>query len=218
MESQFRALDIEIQNQPLPAPYADWRCLISCNDCSAKSNVPFHFLGLRCDNCLSYNTSQIRILRPEDGPGANGPGTPGVQRVGSPFGANIAVPAVATLAGLAMERGLGNALDNTPQGTPTGTSNANLTPPQTLTMEERRRSGASSIEIATGLDIDHGDEDLIVDDDGGWVTDSDDGTRESEDDDYDDNESRSTRRHGEDDEDDDDDDDEDELINLIGHL
>lgn len=69
MESQFRGLDAEIEAQPLPIPYDRWRCLITCNDCSAKDNVPFHFLGLKCENCKSYNTSQIRILRPEDGVG-----------------------------------------------------------------------------------------------------------------------------------------------------
>ncbi|KAI5813391.1 zinc-ribbon-domain-containing protein, partial [Pyronema omphalodes] len=67
MESQFRQLDVEIDAQPLPTPYDRWRCLISCNDCTARSNVPFHFLGLRCENCRSYNTSQLKILRPEDG-------------------------------------------------------------------------------------------------------------------------------------------------------
>ncbi|KAL7276551.1 hypothetical protein RUND412_000431 [Rhizina undulata] len=67
MESQFRALDAEIEKQPLPHPYDSWRCLITCNDCSAKSNVSFHFLGLKCETCKSYNTSQVRILRPEDG-------------------------------------------------------------------------------------------------------------------------------------------------------
>ncbi|KAF8474968.1 zinc-ribbon-domain-containing protein [Kalaharituber pfeilii] len=66
MESQFRALDNEIAHQPLPPPYDSWRCLISCNDCSARSNVPFHFLGLKCDTCRSYNTSQVRLIRPED--------------------------------------------------------------------------------------------------------------------------------------------------------
>ncbi|KAI5809012.1 zinc-ribbon-domain-containing protein [Peziza echinospora] len=67
MESQFRALDIEISSQPLPAPYDNWRCLISCNDCSARSNVSFHFLGLKCEICRSYNTRQIRLIKPEEG-------------------------------------------------------------------------------------------------------------------------------------------------------
>lgn len=66
MESQFRALDNEIANQVLPAPYDAWRSLISCNDCSARSNVPFHFLGLKCETCRSYNTNQVRLIRPEE--------------------------------------------------------------------------------------------------------------------------------------------------------
>lgn len=63
MESQFRALDNEIANQVLPAPYDTWRSLIACNDCSARSNVPFHFLGLKCETCRSYNTNQVRLIR-----------------------------------------------------------------------------------------------------------------------------------------------------------
>ena len=66
MESHFRQLDIEIAHQPLPPPYDAWRCMISCNDCSTKCNVPFHFLGLKCDECKSYNTSQVKLIRPED--------------------------------------------------------------------------------------------------------------------------------------------------------
>ncbi|TGZ80392.1 zf-CHY-domain-containing protein [Ascodesmis nigricans] len=205
MESQFRALDIEIQNQPLPAPYSDWRCLISCNDCAAKSNVSFHFLGLKCNNCQSYNTSQIRILRPEDEPNATaappaGGNSPTVSR--PPFATNMAVPSVATL---------GMALAGAPQESSTSAS-ATLSPEA---IEERRRSGASTIEIATGLEIDHGDDDLIVDDDGGWVTESEPETEGSE---YDESADGRKRDDIEEEDDDDDDDPEYELINLIGHL
>ncbi|KAK7208041.1 hypothetical protein BZA70DRAFT_224298, partial [Myxozyma melibiosi] len=48
MESQFRLLDREIERQALPEPYNLWRSVVYCNDCSAKSEVPFHFLGLKC--------------------------------------------------------------------------------------------------------------------------------------------------------------------------
>ncbi|KAK9461651.1 uncharacterized protein V1516DRAFT_622694 [Lipomyces oligophaga] len=67
MESQFRLLDREIERQVLPEPYSHWRSVISCNDCSAKCNVPFHFLGLRCDMCKSYNTALIKLIKPEEG-------------------------------------------------------------------------------------------------------------------------------------------------------
>lgn len=66
MEAQFRIMDTEIEHQPLPPPYADWRSIVTCNDCSAKSNVKFHFLGQKCDNCRSYNTNQVKLLKPED--------------------------------------------------------------------------------------------------------------------------------------------------------
>ncbi|KAK6339067.1 hypothetical protein TWF696_009857 [Orbilia brochopaga] len=71
MESRFRYLDYEIQRQPLPDPYKFWHCHIICNDCSAKSDVPFHFLGLKCDTCKSYNTCEVKLIRPEDQPGSS---------------------------------------------------------------------------------------------------------------------------------------------------
>ncbi|KAA8916236.1 hypothetical protein TRICI_001633 [Trichomonascus ciferrii] len=67
MEAQFRILDTEIANQPLPEPYSGWRSIVICNDCSAKSNTPFHFLGLKCQTCRSYNTAQIGLIKPEEG-------------------------------------------------------------------------------------------------------------------------------------------------------
>ncbi|KAH8899527.1 zf-CHY-domain-containing protein, partial [Thozetella sp. PMI_491] len=48
METQFRNLDIMILNQPMPAEYRDTRAIISCNDCSAKSQTAYHWLGLKC--------------------------------------------------------------------------------------------------------------------------------------------------------------------------
>ncbi|ANB15599.1 Zinc finger protein 420 [Sugiyamaella lignohabitans] len=66
MEASFRILDAEIASQVLPEPYVNWRSIIVCNDCSAKSNVPFHFLGLKCSTCRSYNTSQLKLIKPEE--------------------------------------------------------------------------------------------------------------------------------------------------------
>ncbi|KAF3936388.1 hypothetical protein ABW19_dt0201425 [Dactylella cylindrospora] len=73
MESRFRYLDYEIQRQPLPEPYKHWHCHIICNDCSAKSDVPFHFLGLKCDTCKSYNTCEVKLIRPEEDPNNTSP-------------------------------------------------------------------------------------------------------------------------------------------------
>ncbi|RAK74094.1 RING finger and CHY zinc finger domain-containing protein [Aspergillus fijiensis CBS 313.89] len=63
MESTFRNLDRTIESQPMPAEFKDTKALVYCNDCSAKSVVRYHWLGLRCDLCESYNTAQIRLVR-----------------------------------------------------------------------------------------------------------------------------------------------------------
>ncbi|KAJ5935876.1 hypothetical protein N7454_005174 [Penicillium verhagenii] len=62
MESTFRNLDRTIESQPMPDEFKDTKGLIYCNDCSAKSVVKYHWLGLKCDLCESYNTAQIRLL------------------------------------------------------------------------------------------------------------------------------------------------------------
>lgn len=66
MEAQFRVLDREISLQPLPEPYCQWTCIIQCNDCNAKSSCSYHVLGLKCDNCKSYNTFQKKLIKPEE--------------------------------------------------------------------------------------------------------------------------------------------------------
>ncbi|KAJ5768829.1 hypothetical protein N7520_003388 [Penicillium odoratum] len=63
MESTFRNLDRTIGSQPMPSEFKDTKGLIYCNDCGAKSVVKYHWLGLKCDLCESYNTAQIRLLQ-----------------------------------------------------------------------------------------------------------------------------------------------------------
>lgn len=65
-EAQFRVLDQEIRQLPLPAPYNMWRCIISCNDCKGKSNCAYHVIGLKCKYCQSYNTTQLKVIKPEE--------------------------------------------------------------------------------------------------------------------------------------------------------
>lgn len=64
MAAQFRILDRDIEQQPMPDPYSKWSAVVVCNDCLAKSEVKFHFLGLKCTNCGSYNTAQHKIIKP----------------------------------------------------------------------------------------------------------------------------------------------------------
>ncbi|KFY08060.1 hypothetical protein V492_06576 [Pseudogymnoascus sp. VKM F-4246] len=62
METQFRTLDRAIEVQPMPEQFQDTRAMITCNDCRAKSAVPYHWLGLKCAVCDSYNTIQLNII------------------------------------------------------------------------------------------------------------------------------------------------------------
>jgi len=62
METQFRNLDRAIQNQPMPPQFQDTKAMVACNDCYAKSAVKYHWLGLKCAICDSYNTAQLSIL------------------------------------------------------------------------------------------------------------------------------------------------------------
>ena len=64
MESQFRRLDRHIDTQPMPEEYRDTKAIIHCNDCFHKSVVPFHWLGLRCEHCEGYNTTQLEVINP----------------------------------------------------------------------------------------------------------------------------------------------------------
>ena len=66
MESQFRNLDVAIQTQPMPAEFQDTTAVVLCNDCSGKSTVKYHWLGLKCSICRSYNTVELQILGPDD--------------------------------------------------------------------------------------------------------------------------------------------------------
>lgn len=71
VETQFRILDQEIRQLPLPHPYNMWRCIISCNDCKGKSSCQYHVLGLKCKYCQSYNTNQLKLIKPEEESAAN---------------------------------------------------------------------------------------------------------------------------------------------------
>ena len=103
MESKFRSFDMAILTQPMPPEYRDARAIVSCNDCSAKSQTAYHWLGLKCSLCSSYNTIQLQLLHmpgQEDTQPSSGPATDwtqlGVQPVTSGNGAR-------RLSGLAAE-------------------------------------------------------------------------------------------------------------------
>lgn len=64
MESMFRRLDKHLEEQPMPKEYANTRAVILCNDCEAKTSTTYHWGGLRCEVCLSYNTVELLLLNP----------------------------------------------------------------------------------------------------------------------------------------------------------
>lgn len=62
METQFRNLDIVIQSQPMPEEFRDTKAVILCNDCSGRCTVPYHWVGLKCAICQSYNTVELQMI------------------------------------------------------------------------------------------------------------------------------------------------------------
>lgn len=66
MDISFRQLDRAIALQPMPAEFEDTKALVICNDCRGKSSVAYHWLGLKCAECDSYNTTQLQLIGPND--------------------------------------------------------------------------------------------------------------------------------------------------------
>ena len=52
-------MDEMVEKQPMPKEYAELDTNILCNDCNQKATVKLNFIGMKCPNCKSYNTSQI---------------------------------------------------------------------------------------------------------------------------------------------------------------
>lgn len=59
MEALFTNLANIIREQPMPEEFENVTSTILCNDCSAKCTTKYHFLGLRCQICRSYNTVEL---------------------------------------------------------------------------------------------------------------------------------------------------------------
>lgn len=52
-------LEKEIENTPMPDEYKNIKVKILCNECNTKSETLFHFYGMKCSNCKSFNTQRI---------------------------------------------------------------------------------------------------------------------------------------------------------------
>jgi len=63
MEGAWASRARDIQLQPMPG---DLRRVVNimCNDCESKSsNRPWHFLGVQCVSCRSFNTIVEQVVR-----------------------------------------------------------------------------------------------------------------------------------------------------------
>lgn len=58
MTQYWLRLDEEVAQTPMPTEYQNMTVNILCNDCSKRSTAPFHVLGMKCESCKSYNTTQ----------------------------------------------------------------------------------------------------------------------------------------------------------------
>ncbi|KAJ8305531.1 hypothetical protein KUTeg_016076 [Tegillarca granosa] len=63
MSEVWKQLDEEIATTPMPDEYKDFKVQILCRDCHKESRVVFHVIGLKCQDCGSYNTA--RTAEPE---------------------------------------------------------------------------------------------------------------------------------------------------------
>jgi hypothetical protein len=190
MEYQFRNHDLAILNQPMPPEYRDARAVVSCNDCRAKCQTAYHWLGLKCTVCQSYNTTQLKLL--------NMPGEGGTERAFEEGGEiDIPFPPPSTFAPQPLP--LEDLLELEP-GSPL---------PEVVAPETWGSSDVDEEDDGDLLDLFWGRDHL---DRGNAVT------SESAGDIDEDEEEESSEEEGceEEEEDDDDDDDEDEIV-LVGH-
>ena len=73
MEGQFLRLRQHIESQPMPPEFQDTKAWVYCNDCSAKTLVKYHWLGLSCAVSVHQNSlgealviadvHQVRLLQ-----------------------------------------------------------------------------------------------------------------------------------------------------------
>lgn len=62
MEMQFRHLERAIDSQPMPPQFEDTKAFVYCNDCSAKTTVKYHWLGLKCAVSVGFSLSTEAYL------------------------------------------------------------------------------------------------------------------------------------------------------------
>ncbi|XP_027023931.1 RING finger and CHY zinc finger domain-containing protein 1 [Tachysurus fulvidraco] len=58
MKGYWEERDAEIAESPMPPELKNRKVKILCNDCQHRCTVDYHVLGMKCNGCGSYNTSQ----------------------------------------------------------------------------------------------------------------------------------------------------------------
>ena len=64
MREYFNLLDSAVRMQPMPPAYVATTSNIYCQDCCKMGNVSYHFVGLKCQHCGSYNTREMQRVDP----------------------------------------------------------------------------------------------------------------------------------------------------------
>lgn len=58
MSKMWEYLDAQALLIPIPKNLENHVINIFCNDCHEQSKAQFHFVGLKCQHCGGYNTTQ----------------------------------------------------------------------------------------------------------------------------------------------------------------
>jgi hypothetical protein len=65
MSDYFALLDAAVRMQPMPTAYLSTKSNIYCQDCEQTGQCQYHFVGLKCTNCGSYNTREMGRVQSE---------------------------------------------------------------------------------------------------------------------------------------------------------
>eukprot|EP00835_Amoeboradix_gromovi_P002562 NODE_148_length_17471_cov_0.413136.p5 type:complete len:317 gc:universal NODE_148_length_17471_cov_0.413136:14162-15112(+) len=65
MSDFFEKMDEMVKEHEMPEEYKHFRADILCNDCHATKEMPYHFVGHKCDKCNSWNTRVTRTWKAE---------------------------------------------------------------------------------------------------------------------------------------------------------
>ena len=66
MNNLWNDLDEQIAQQPMPLQYRRYKANVLCNDCLKETINSYHFLGVKCKDCGSYNTQMNDLIKPNN--------------------------------------------------------------------------------------------------------------------------------------------------------